>query len=391
MKPVTTRIREFRGLRSGIDPERMSAGDLVRAINVQIDQTGRLSRRAGHSLANGSARSHSVWSGSHMTLAVMGNDLCRINDNYSITVLATAIGYGHVSYAEVDGRVYWSSAAYNGCIDGGVNRSWGLPAPVADIGQTAGLLPAGLYQAATTWRRNDAQEGGSSAAFLFSLPDNGGISLAAPASDDATIEACVLYVSPPGSTTLYRAGECAPGQSLIFAGPHDLSAPLLTQFMDRPPPCSCMAYAYGRMWLGIGDVVLPSEAFSPEMFDMRNDLPMDATVTLIAPQQESDGIFVGTTKGMMYLEGADPAAMKLVPKDTSPVLRGSLVYIDANQLGDGESEGQIPVWAAENGIYAGMPDGSIKSLTLKRHRLDIKGPAAMYFDHSLKQIVLSAD
>lgn len=390
MKPVQTRIRQFHGLRSGIDKERMTVGDLVSALNVRIDETGRASRRPGHALVNGSARAHSVWTGS-VTLAVIGDDICLVNADYSVVPIVLGAGYGPTNYVEVEGRIYWSNGSQTGCIEAGVNRSWGLPVPVPLIGQTAGLLPAGVYQAAATWRRNDGQESGASAAFVLDLPADGGVSLAAPTTDDPTIEACVLYVSPAGSTTLYRAGECAPGGSLVYDGSIGLVTPLLTQFLDRAPPSSCMAHGYGRMWLGVANMVLPSQPFAPELFDLRQDLPFDSNVTMIAPQQQSDGIFVGTETGLVYLEGADPEQMKQTPKNTEAVLRGSLVYVKGALFGSGElSENDIPVWAQGNGIYAGMPDGSVKALTLKRHALNLKGPSAMYFDHSLKQVVLSA-
>jgi hypothetical protein len=391
MKPETIQIKKFAGLRSQINKERMSVGDLVAAINVRIDETGQASRRRGFSTVI-ATHSHSLWSQGPMTLGVVGGNLVRINPGYSTTVLASGL-QGHAVYETVEDRVYWSSANACGVIDGGVNRSWGLEVPVPIIGQSAGRLPAGLYQAVATFRRKDKQESGASATFTLSVPADGGISIAAPTTTDPDIEACELYISTPGGATLYRAGECAPGDSFIYTGDStDLVIPLQTQFMDRAVPCGAMAYYSGRMWIAVGAAIYPSEAFAPELFDYRNDVPFAGTVRMIAPQRgDGSGMFIGTDAGVVYAQGADPDTLQVSDRMSDPVLAGSLVYVPGELMGDGELAGQqIPVWATTKSFCAGMPDGAVRTLTINRHPLSLRGPAAMYFDADLKQLVLSS-
>jgi hypothetical protein len=369
----------------------MTVGDLISAVNVRIDETGQASRRRGFSTVI-ATHSHSLWSQGPMTLGVVGGNLVRINPGYSTTVLASGLR-GYAVYETVEDRVYWSCANACGIVEGGANRSWGLEVPAPIIGQSAGRLPAGVYQAVATFRRGDRQESGASAAFVLSVPADGGVSIAAPMTADPGVEACVLYISTPGGSTLYRAGECAPGDSFIYSGDStDLTIPLQTQFLDRAVPCGAMAFYAGRMWLAVGSALYPSEPFSLELFDYRKDVPFPATVRMIAPQRgDAAGMFVGTDAGVVYLQGADPDTLQVSDRSADPVLAGSLVYVPGELMGDGELSGQqIPVWATSKSFCAGMPDGSMRSLTINRHPLSLKGPAAMYFDADLKQLVLSA-
>lgn len=391
MEPKTTRIAALLGLRSDVDPERMTPGDMTTALNVRLDASGRASRRDGRTLVS-AGNTHSLFSDGVTTLCVRAGYLQRVNADNSLIALTSVSG--PVAYCTVNGLIYWSDGLTSGIVEAGQNRSWGLPVPQggnAESTLSGNLLP-GSYQWTMTFVRLDGQESGAGAAQTLDLPDGGGIRFTAPMSFDADIVGVVFYLSTTNGKTLYKALVLEPGMQAEYRGNgFDLVAPLLTQFMQCAVPGEVLAYMAGRIWVGTGAVIFPSGPFSHELFDPQEYLPVSGNVTMLAPQATGNGMFVGTDKGVFYMAGASPAEMNISPKGNPPVIRGTLTYVPGNLFGDGQFSGiDIPVWACKTGIQAGYPDGSVMSLTQGRYPLDLSGVGASYFDGAQRAFVLSA-
>ena len=392
MKPQTTRVNQFHGLRKDVDPERMTVGDLVEALNVRLDASGHVSRRGGRTpvLANAT---HSLWGDGEWAFGVIGGVLTRIHPDFTVSHLVGGLGAGRVHYVRLDDRLYWSNGVQTGVVDNGQNRGWGLPVPAmvqASVG--SGHLPAGRYQYTLVFKRADGQESGAGVANVIDLPADSGLVVVAPAAPTDDVSHTVLYLSKPGGEPLYRALEIANGTTGHYAGPGgELVHPLFTQFLSPPPPADALTWFAGRIWLGLGPLVLPSSPFSPELFDLRADLPVPGNVTMLAPLANQAGLFVGTSSHTLFLAGADPDTMTLVPKQTDGVLPGALVYVPGRFFGkDGAGEHDVPVWATRKGLCAGLGDGSVLALTEGRYPLDLADQAASYFDTDLHQVVFSA-
>jgi hypothetical protein len=392
MEPKTTRIAALLGLRSDVDPERMTPGDMTTALNVRLDASGRASRRDGRTLVS-AGNTHSLFSDGVTTLCVRAGYLQRVNADNSLTALTPTSGVA-LAYCAVNGTIYWSDGLTSGIVEAGQNRSWGLPVPqILGAGSTSdGNLLPGTYQLALTFVRADGQESGAGVAHQLELPSGGAINVTTPTSDNPDVVAVSLYLTTANGKTLYKAVTVAPGDVARYSGNgNDLFTPLLTQFMQGAMPGEVLAWMAGRVWVATGSVLFPSGAYAHELFDLREYLPVPGNVTVLAPQMGSDGLFVGTDKGMFYLAGADPSDMKLVPKTTNPVLRNTLTYVPGNLFGDGQFAGiDIPVWACKTGIQAGYPDGSVASLTENRYPLDLTGAGASFFDSAQRAFVLSA-
>ena len=191
---------------------------------------------------------------------------------------------------------------------------------------------------------------------------------------------------------LYRAADMLPGAVGGYRGNTlELNAPLLTQFMTPPPPAQALGWFNGRLWLGVEDAIFPSAPFSPELFNLMEYLPADGRVTMIAPQREGWGMWVGTTNGLFYLTGKDPREMEVKRQSDVPVIAGTLVYVPGDKFGDGQFQGiDVPVWASENGLCAGSPtpDGKVLMLTEGRNPFELAGRGSAYFDGD--NVVVSA-
>lgn len=397
MNPTTTRIEKFLGLRSDVQPERMDVGDLIEAVNMRFDKTGQVFRRDGHKKQI-PGLAHSLWGDGDLSLIVFNNALSRVNPDLSLTTLLPGLQpHRVVQFARVNDLVYWGNGVQSGVLDPGNNqtRSWGLPVPqVQQAELVSGNLPAGRYQYAVTFLRSDGQESGASTALVVDLPDGSGLQIEAPASADPDISRVVLYLSTAGGETLYRATDMAPGTPGSYrSNGLDLVAPLLTQFLTPPPASNVFAQFAGRLWLGVADAVFPSSPFSFELFDLQEYLPVTGNVTLLAPQPDQSGMWVGTDSHLLYLTGNDPRDMRIEVKRTEPMIPGSLVWVPGDKFGDGQFAGSdIPVWAGARGLYAGLPlpGGKVLALTEGRHPLELTGQGAAYFDRTNHQLVVSA-
>src|SRR5574337_48675 len=141
-------FKSFAGLRNDVSSERMDAGDLVAADNVNIDASGQLSRRDGRTLAL-AGDYHSLWAAGDLCLMVGGTSLLRVAPGYTTTALRTDLTAGaKMTFQPINERVYYSNGRELGVIENGASRSWGLTPPTTQgtTTATAGSLPAGTYQ-----------------------------------------------------------------------------------------------------------------------------------------------------------------------------------------------------------------------------------------------------
>jgi hypothetical protein len=387
MKPDRTRIEAFLGLRSDVSLERMSPGDLIEAVNVRFDKTGQMFRRQGSELRQvGTA--NSLWSDGEVALVVFNGVLSRVHPDLSLTALQPVPRSSEpLNYERVNGLVYWSNATHNGIVDPGNNtvRAWGMPVPGAPTCRVvSGDMPAGLYQYAITWLRADGQESGASPTMLVQVPEGSGLYIEAPPSPAPDVIRVMLYITTPGGQTLYRAAELAHGEEGGYRGNTlDLNAPILTQFMAPPPPAQTLGFFNGRLWLALDDTLLPSAPFSMELFNLMDYLPLQGRITMIAPQREGWGLWVGTDQGLFYLSGKDPKDMEIKQHSEVGVIAGTLVYIPGDKFGEGQFSGMdVPVWASENGLCAGLPtpEGKVLMLTEGKNPFRLAGHGHAYFD-----------
>lgn len=124
-------ITAVNGVRNDVAPERFAPGDLMYARNVDIDESGKATRRAGtQTIIPGPA--HSVWSNGSIGFMVQGDTL------YTFTVAGQKNPIAQVSgrrvcYLDVNGQVYWTDGVQSGVYFEGHSRKWGA----ADIEPTA--------------------------------------------------------------------------------------------------------------------------------------------------------------------------------------------------------------------------------------------------------------
>ena len=121
-------FRAVAGLNTKSDPVRLAADengvrDLARAVNVTVQPSGRIGRRQGAALlASGDFKSG--WgNGRDIGFCVSNNIIYQINTDNSLTIL-TEILTEHLSFAPWGHRIYWTSGAEMGYVEGRENHAW---------------------------------------------------------------------------------------------------------------------------------------------------------------------------------------------------------------------------------------------------------------------------
>lgn len=128
-----TLFRGSTGLNTRHDPVRLDLDEdavkggirqLARAVNVVVDDTGRVDRVKGFSqLLAGNC--HSLFVGIDDVLVVKDDWLCRLAPDFSTAVPLRELSPGmRVSYAEIFGRVYYTNGREQGYVAGGADNVW---------------------------------------------------------------------------------------------------------------------------------------------------------------------------------------------------------------------------------------------------------------------------
>ena len=351
----------FQGLRNNVSAESFSKGDLVAALNVDIDDALGISRRSGFSSPVTTAIDRDLWASGSVCLGVGSNALKLVNPDWSTKTLRSGLTASKsLSYAIVGDRIFYSNAAEIGCVQNGGHRTWGITPPgVFDIAATGGTLTAGKYQVAVTYLRNDGQESGASRAQTIELAAPGGVSLTnIPVSTDPTVTHKVIYVTPVGGETLFRAGVIDNSTTVFAIREVRMGAsPLLTQHFVPPPAGSFIASWKGWMLVAKDNRLYPSENYAPELFDLRKSIPFSDKITMIAAVK--NGVWIGTNSQVIWMNGDSPETwvFKVVAK--YGVVPGTLDFGDGEALGDGAASGDpVAFFATKQGLRAGGSDGS---------------------------------
>ena len=396
-KPKEVKYKVFNGLRNDVQPERFSRGDMLTATNIDIDSTGRISRRAGYTQRN-AAPAHSLWANDQLSVFVSGAQLLKLNADYSVAALAAVSG-GRLDYCAVGERVYFTGANDTGVIEDGAVRTWGMAVPALPTATAmSGQLDAGIYQFTLTHTRDDGQESGAMAAGTITLGDGMTIEFNLPALNDPTIVARSIYLTPPNGDALFQAISLPTALRTYMLVKLDidmLTLPLVTQFLQPAPAGQLVAYYKGRMFVASGSILYMSEPFAYEQFDLRNYIDLDAPITMLATVEDKPGsiagLFIGTEKSTGVLTGSGPQDFDYAPKVNYGAVLGALAYMDGTLLEAGEiGARQIPIWLSTQGVCVGIPRMDVVNHTRGRYDVALTGPGAATFNPETSQFVATS-
>lgn len=163
------------------------------------------------------------------------------------------------------------------------------------------------------------------------------------------------------------------------------------------PPLSAIIETYrGRGYLAVGNVLWITELYLYDKIDRtRGYVQFEHTITMVVAV--GDGVYVGTTKGLYFLQGAFAEGMKYGTIFESPVMPGSVAMVPTSKVHPSARqqpipEGDSPVFTTQAGICVGLDGGTVYNLTHDRVTLPaLTGGAAVYRDDPGRSIYVFAD
>lgn len=244
LKPVET--RQFLGLNNVADPVRLGLEWLTRADNVDIDDTGMVKRRDGHTLheAGEVTGAYATIDTDRMYYVVDGS----LKTGAGV-VLDTGLASDLVHWAEVNDHVFYANGTDYGIVradESTIEWQWEVPAAPA-VAAVSGSLDPGLYRVACTFVLADGRETGASEPALIEIAQGQGLQISGiPQLAGARTR---TYIAPANSTVFQRAYGGAL-TAITWAGSADALGAELTTGLANPIPTGCTVIQEwgGRMY-----------------------------------------------------------------------------------------------------------------------------------------------
>lgn len=356
---------------------------LRNAVNVDLDNAGKPSRRAGVTKIAPAMGAHSGFSCPGGVFFMDGQRIKRLHDDDSVTDIGGLAGE-QVAWTYANGHVYLSDGLVNKRITAGSLHNWGITVPGQPLVYGVaggGNFAAGKYLAAVTFLDADGRESGACATVQAHIQDGSSIVFDhLPVSANPDVVSVRLYLSLANGTQLFHVSTVGHGQALATVAADTVGAgkPIATQFMSPMPPGRILREYKGRMLVASGPVIWISEPYAHDLVHRgRGFLQFPADVTLVEPVD--GGVFVASDK-TYFLAGSGPADWV----QRLPVLDYGAIFGTAVRDRDNR-----PIWQSERGTVMGLVDGQAKNLT-EAHVAPDSGTtgAGLYREHDgLRQFI----
>jgi hypothetical protein len=358
---------------------------LTKAQNVDLDRNGFVRRRVGRTKFLDLTSAHSLYASGDRLFLVDSGTLYEVTPDYTLIPLDTGLGQAPVSYAEVAGQVFYANEAKVGVVGG----FWGISTPSSPhCVVTVGNMPPGRYLVAVVAVRGGV-ESGARMPSVVELSAVGGLELHV-AAVDLGVDALAVYCSEPNGQELYFQGEFAT-TSPIRLQHIGVSTDLLTTLGHYPPPPGQHIAAFrGLMLVASGSALYWSQPLAYHHFRVQTDVQLfPERIVLLAAFDA--GFFVATASRTYWVAGQEPDGWQPQVVDTRRVAEGAALRIPAQKLPGLQSQGEVSVWATEDGFVAGLANGTIQHLTDGRLAVDAYKQAAFAFreEGGLRQILMS--
>jgi len=360
-------------------------GDWLRdAVNVDIDNAGRVRRRAAATLVQAMTNADSLY----MTSATAGYlrrgaaiYAIALSPTYSETLFKILNVDAPLSWAEFNGVLYYSNGTDSGRIESGVAHPWGLATPNAPTcANIAGTLYAGAYQVGVSYYNNvTGEEGGISASSNPSLSAAGGIRITLPGASTGATHVNVYFSTVNGSIPML-VGSYTVGTAHVDLSAEPTRLRESNGRFEQPLPAGTQIFmANGRLCsvsgnrINIGSPARPGYYTPIDGRQRAEGAPMDygyitfpADVDLAVPAQM--GVYVAYGDVTQFFAGADIAATELV-KDVLPygAVPGTAFVVP-------HKESPLVGWFGAHGIVLGDPQGMVKDAMIDN--IDLTPPAS---------------
>lgn len=381
-KGVNNRLRETEADASSRNQFEVPASPWLRsAVNVDLTSKGHPLRRAGFQAVL-SGYTHSLWSDPRVSFALMVHEgvLTAISNNDLLqTAIREVTPFRPVSYAPVNGEAYWSNGIESGLVTHDLlDAVWGLPVAGQPTLSTidAGGLFEGAYNVTCTYFDAQGVEHGASEPVSIHIPAGQGIAVTAPTPPTGAVRWAV-YCTQADGETYYQTHSVPAIVSQITIASSDMGVGKLLETQDRhpPKPGHIVRSENGRIFIARHDTVTFTDPLRYHLTQPSQGMFwFDSDVLLLEPVR--GGIFVGIEGRLFFLEGSDPYNVQQRQIHNAGPVPGAVTHVPGERLSIPTAT--VPVfWTQDGAMWAGLPDGSLKSLTRDRFALPSHRRGAM--------------
>lgn len=358
--------------------------ELAAAVNVDVNELGRIQMREGYSTVLTGTNCHSIWAREDLCLYRQNDKLMRLfEDDTAVQLRAGLTTDAGMAYADAVTRVFMSDGVDTLQTDGSTTMRWGIEPPANQplaAQAAAGSLPPGNYLFAVTYVREDGEESGTGLAGRIANIRNGIDFTAIPVSGDPDVTKKRIYLTQPNGQQLFMAVEIPNATTTASYTGNMLTSesliPLSTQFKIPPPPGRVLALHNARMLVGWGAYLMASDPYRHELFDHEQVIPFSGTVRIIAPL--IGGVLVATDREIVWLAGEDFEDYSPVVKARYAGIHGSAAYVDAEDISK-ELQGKAVMFATTQGIALVTEGGGFQNLTKNTYQYAVRSRAAAVF------------
>lgn len=333
------------------------------AVNIDIHADGSFSmRRNARKISD--LKLSNVWqSPLHGDVFCVHNgNLCKLNTaDFSVSIIARNIGAGRVYYEVVNNLVYIATSRDIFVYDGEKAQRLGIDTPPSPVViASEGSLTAGSYGVAVSWLRK-GKEGGISAASFSEIPNGGGLSVIMPFCMDDTIDSARLYVTRADGGELSWVGDYPVSGTVEIPLLPNAGKTASMRYLSPMPTGRFLKLWHGRLITAKANIIRFSEPLAYHLHDERfGYVQMPQRITFIEPVE--GGLFVGQVDSVVFLRGADIEGFEMINLAAKAPIPDSSMRLKADEAGQLSSGSAVCVWIADNGIVAGLPDGSISEI-----------------------------
>lgn len=332
------------------------------AINGLFNRDGEFLRRNGYGLMMAASAIHSLWTSPETGLAFcgQGSQLCSVTVGaggaLAVSVLDDTGSTSRISFCDLNGVVVYANAGKIGAVLNGVAIPLALPTPGAPaiVVTSNGGLSAGRYGAAVAMV-GDSESALSEITFV-DVPEGGGIRYIFAV--DALRRR--LYRTAPNGDAMYLAAEIDGMFTGYTLGNGQLGRLTETQSLEPLPSGQIVRTWRGHTLVARDNVVLFSKPMRYGLYSPRTGFVQFAhRVTMLEPVES--GIFVGTTTGVVFLQGSQPSEFTVKATSGQPPFEGSGITAPASAFGGdiGSSDTRVAAWLAPNGFVMGTASGQL--------------------------------
>lgn len=370
---MTVRERDlttFNGWPNGkntVAPEtRLPRGSLREALDVNLDKAGRPSRRPGYTSVYSGTNIHSLWGNSRLAVFVENGTLKRLFPDYSVTILRSGLDTNKtLSYADVNGEVYYSNGEQTGKLDVfGAAKDWGVETPEGQplLSEAAsGALDAGRYQVSVAFVSAAGELSGATLAVVVQVSEGKGIQLTAiPQPDSGEVVSARIFVSEPNGEIMYRQVDVPIGVTSYVLTRTIKGEPLGTQFMRTAPAGHIVRYYNGQIYIASDNILWYTEALRYGLCKpSENYIQFPERITVLEPVD--DGLYA-CSDSTYFLSGQNPKQMQMVVASPNKGVEGTGTQVSAEMFDIKDALGNIAFWFGNTGSTLGLNGGRVSPI-----------------------------